>query len=100
MATSSQRKASANHRKRITSRGLVRVEVQASPTDIRLLREIARGLRQETKAASELRRKLQRAVGEEAAQDGFGIFGSDLPDEVFAGVFEQRRDENWRDIDL
>lgn len=100
MATSSQRKASANHRKRITARGLVRVEVQASPADIRLLREIARGLRREGHAAGELRRKLQRAMGEKAAHTGFDIFGSDLPDEVFAGVFEQQRDTNWRDIDL
>lgn len=100
MATSSQRKASANHRKRVAARGLVRIEVQASPADIRLLREIARGLRSDGQAAGELRRKLQRAVGEKVAHNGFGIFGSDLPDEVFAGVFEQRRDANWRDLDL
>jgi hypothetical protein len=30
----------------------------------------------------------------------FDVFGSDLPDEVFAGVFEQSRQKLWREIDL
>jgi len=30
----------------------------------------------------------------------FDVFGSDLPDEVFAGVFEQSRQKLWRKIDL
>jgi hypothetical protein len=28
------------------------------------------------------------------------IFGSELPEEAFAGVFEQPRQRNWREVDL
>jgi hypothetical protein len=28
------------------------------------------------------------------------VFGSDLPNEVFAGVFEQPRQRQWREINL
>jgi hypothetical protein len=30
----------------------------------------------------------------------FDVFGSDLPNEVFAGVFEQPRQRQWREINL
>jgi hypothetical protein len=34
------------------------------------------------------------------AETAFDIFGSDLPDEVFEGVFDQRCESNWREIDF
>jgi hypothetical protein len=30
----------------------------------------------------------------------FDIFGSELPDDAFAGVFDQPRQRSWREIDL
>jgi hypothetical protein len=30
----------------------------------------------------------------------FDIFGSDLPDEAFAGVFDQPRERAWRKLTL
>jgi hypothetical protein len=30
----------------------------------------------------------------------FDVFGSDLSDEAFAGIFDQERSRSWRKIDL
>jgi hypothetical protein len=30
----------------------------------------------------------------------FDIFGSELPDEAFASVFDRSRHGNWREVDL
>jgi hypothetical protein len=30
----------------------------------------------------------------------FDIFGSELPDEAFAGIFDRPRQGNWREVDL
>jgi hypothetical protein len=52
---------------------------------------------------------LVKAVPEEwpaAAQThpevktAFDVFGSELSDEVFAGVFDQPRQRDWREVDL
>jgi hypothetical protein len=34
------------------------------------------------------------------ARTAFDIFGSDLADETFIGVFDQPRHRDWRDVDL
>jgi hypothetical protein len=33
-------------------------------------------------------------------KSAFDVFGSELPDEAFAGVFDQPRQCNWRKVDL
>lgn len=100
MASQSRRNASAGHRKRAAARGLVRVEVQAASTDQGLIRAIARGLRAQEPNAKALRDRLRQALGTQGPQTAFDIFGSDLPDEVFEGVFEHERESGWRPIDL
>jgi hypothetical protein len=100
MASPSQRKASADHRRRATARGLVRVEVQAAPGDTALIRQIAHELRGETARARLIREKLKASLGTERARTAFDIFRSDLPDEAFEDVFTQDRDARWRDADL
>jgi hypothetical protein len=30
----------------------------------------------------------------------FDVFGSELPDEAFVGVFDQPRQSDWRKVDL
>jgi hypothetical protein len=55
---------------------LVRVAVQSLKKEAILIREVP-----ETRTA-------------------FDIFGSNLPDEVFEGVFNQPRQQNWREADL
>jgi hypothetical protein len=33
-------------------------------------------------------------------RDAFDIFGSELPDEAFADVFDQQRQRGWRKVNL
>lgn len=100
MASSSQRKATASHRRRAAARGLVRVEVQAAPGDSALIRKIAEQLRGDLPKAQRLRERLKASLGADQPKTAFDIFGSDLPDEVFEGVFEQGRGTGWRDVEL
>ena len=100
MASQSQRNASAGHRKRAAAQGLVRVEVQAASADQGLIRAIARGLRGHEPEARVLRDRLKQALGTQGPLTAFDIFGSDLPDEVFEGVFDHERETGWRPIDL
>lgn len=100
MASPSQRKASASHRRRSTARGLVRVEVQTTPADTALIRQIAQELRGDAQRAGLLREKLKASLGAQRARTAFDIFGSDLPDETFDDVFERDRGTGWRDVEL
>ena len=83
-----------------TPRGLVRLEVQAPKKDADLIRALAETLRSESEKAKALRAALVTSLVYPAISTAFDVFGSDLPDEVFAGVFEQSRQKLWRKIDL
>jgi len=99
MTSTSQREATSAHRRRAAARGLVRVEVQAARSDAGLIRALAETLRGRSEKARTLRSALERALGPEV-ETAFDIFGSDLPDEAFAGVFDQPRPRDWRKVDL
>lgn len=88
------------HRRRAAARGLVRVEVQTAPGDTALIRKIAEELRGDAQRARVLREKLKASLGSDRTRTAFDIFRSDLPDEVFEGVFEHDRGTGWRDVDL
>ena len=100
MASKSQRKATRTHRRRAAARGLVRVEVQAPKKDAGLIRALAETLRGKTKEAEAMRSALAKAVMPPELRTAFDIFGSELPDDAFAGVFDQPRQRSWREIDL
>jgi hypothetical protein len=100
MASRSQIKATRTHRRRAAARGLVRVEVQALKKDAALIRTLAETLRGEADKAAALRMALARALSHPDARTAFDVFGSSLPDEVFEGVFDQPRQQNWREVDL
>lgn len=100
MATKSQRKATRTHRRRAAARGLVRVEVQAAKTDASLIRAFAQTLRDNPERAAALRSTLSTALLGPEVTTAFDVFGSELPDEAFGGVFDQPRREGWREIDL
>ena len=100
MTSASQKKAVGAHRRRATARGLVRLEVQASRGDAGLIRALAQALRQDPAKAGTLRSALEKTLGDPDAATAFDVFGSDLPDEAFADVFEQPRARKWRDIAL
>jgi hypothetical protein len=100
MASKSQRQATRTHRRRATARGLVRVEVQAAKKDAGLIRALAQSLRREGKKAEVLRSTVVRALVDPDVKTAFDIFGSELPDDTFAGVFGQPRQRDWRKVDL
>jgi hypothetical protein len=100
MASKSQRKATRTHRRRAAARGLVRVEVQAPKKDAGLIRTLAETLRGKAEKAEAVRSAMAKALMHPEANTAFDIFGSDLSDDVFAGVFEQPRQRDWREVDL
>ena len=100
MASKSQRKAIRTHRWRAAARGLVRVEVQASKKDADLIRALAATLRGEAEKAEALRATLAKALLHPEVRSAFDVFGSDLPDENFADVFDHPRQRDWRRVDL
>lgn len=100
MATKSQRRATRSHRRRAAARGLVRVEVQAAKGDASLIRAVAETLRSKPEKAEALRSTLEKALVDPEIKSAFDVFGSDLPDDAFAGVFDQQRAKDWREIDL
>jgi hypothetical protein len=100
MTTKSQIRATRSHRRRAAARGLVRVEVQAPRGDASLIRAVAETLRSEPEKAKALRSTLERVLIDPEIRTAFDVFGSDLPDDAFAGVFDQPRAKDWREIDL
>jgi hypothetical protein len=79
---------------------LVRVEVQARKRDAGLIRALAETLRGRPEKAEALRSTLADALLHPEAKTAFDIFGSDLADEVFIGVFDQPRHRGWREVNL
>jgi hypothetical protein len=100
MASKSQRKATRTHRRRAAARGLVRVEVQAPKKDAGLIRALAETLRGRAEKAAALRSTLAKALMHPEVKTAFDIFGSELSDETFAGIFDQPRQPDWREVDL
>ena len=78
----------------------MRVEVQAAKADAGLIRALAETLRTKPEKAKALRSTLEKALVDPNVETAFDVFGSDLPDEAFVGVFDQKRPRDWRKIDL
>jgi hypothetical protein len=96
-----QRKALTEHRRRRRDDGIVRVEVQVPAIDAGILRGLAAILRGNPDAARAMRDRLRSVVTEPGAASVFEIFGSELPDSSFEGVFKRReQDDLPRDAEL
>jgi hypothetical protein len=76
------------------------VEVQAARNDVGLIRALAETLRSKPEKAKTLRSTLEEALIDAEIKSASDVFGSDLPDEVFAGGFDHPRPRNWRRVDL
>jgi hypothetical protein len=61
--TTSQREAVESHRKRLRKRGFVRVEVQAKESDVPLIRQVAKVLRDNPSQTARARVALREVVG-------------------------------------
>jgi hypothetical protein len=99
MANKSRRKVIRMDR-RAAARGFVRVEIQVLKRDVGLIQALAETLRGKAEKAEALRSTLAQALMHPEVKTAFDIFGSELPEEAFAGVFEQSRQRNWREVDL
>jgi len=73
---------------------------RTEPDDLALLDNVVKVLRGDPEEAQRLRRAIVAALPGPKENTVFDIFGSDLPDEVFEGVFDQPRQSGWRDVDL
>lgn len=99
--SNAQREALTTHRRRRRDSGVVRVEVQVPAIDAALLRDLATVLRGKPAVAQALRDQLRGIVAGPRASSVFDIFGSELPDAYFDGVFEHdRRGDMPRDVEL
>lgn len=99
--SSAQRKALTTHRRRRRDGGVIRVEVQVPAIDAGILRELAAILRGKSDAAQAMRNQLRSVVAKPRVASVFEIFGSDLPDDCFVGVFDQsHRGDTPRDVEL
>ena len=65
-----------------------------------LLHTLAETLRVDPDRERLLRSVLEQALIDPQVKTAFDLFGPDLPDEVFVGVFDQPRQKGWREIDL
>ena len=100
MVKTAQRKAAANYRKRTREKGLVRVEIQVPADDAPLIRDLAERLRAPDVSATVTRNRLISAMERhEEPKSVLDVFGSDLPDEYFEGVFDHVRTTSNRKID-
>ena len=91
MVCKSRRKATRTHRRRAATRGLVRFDIQVPRRDAGLIRAVAETLRGGSGKAEALRSTLANAIMNPAVKTAFDIFGSELPDDAFADVFDQPR---------
>lgn len=99
MPTAKHKTLSARRRRR--DRGMVRVEVQVPEIDAGMLRDLAAILRGKSDAAQAMRNQLRCVVAKSRAKSVFEIFGSDLPDGHFEGVFKKdRRRDLPRDVEI
>ncbi|HWE05491.1 MAG TPA: hypothetical protein VG274_02210 [Rhizomicrobium sp.] len=82
------------------ARGVVRVEGQAPKKDADLIRALARTLRGKAENAKALRSTLTKALVHPEAKNAFDVFGSELPEEFFAGIFGWPHQRSRRKIVL
>lgn len=68
--------------------------------DAALIGRVFDVLRGDPEQANELRRAITAALPGPKKKSVLDIFGSDLPDEVFDGVFPEERESGWREVDL
>jgi hypothetical protein len=85
--------------RRPPKRGLVCVEILVHREDARLIRTLAETLRGQTEKADALRSTLARTLIQPEVKTAFDVFGSELPDETFVGVFDQVRQLGQRKVD-
>ncbi|RNJ49842.1 DUF7662 domain-containing protein [Methylocystis hirsuta] len=71
------------------------------PDDLALVQRVLEVLRgDDEQQAQKLRRAIMAALATPKTESALDIFASDLPEDAFEGVFPNRREKGWREIDL
>jgi hypothetical protein len=78
------------HRKQQKARGLVRVEVQAPVSDVKLIRQVAATLRSGSRRATEVRSLLRSTL--RPAKSLMELIALDLPDELVDAALARPED--------
>lgn len=99
MSNSARKRATENYRSRLTTRGIVRFELQAFETDRDLIRTLARKLTEEGPEARQLRRTVQQAVSGKPPKRGGILTALRRSPLVGANIDLTRPREEGRDID-
>lgn len=72
-----------------------------APDDLTLVQRVLEVLRgDDEQQAQKLRRAIMAALAAPKIESALDIFASDLPEDAFEGVFLERREKGWREIDL
>jgi hypothetical protein len=100
MGGKAQRRATRRHRRRAAARGLVRIEIMALKKDVGLVRTLAQTLRGSPEKAQALRSTLSKVLTNPQLKTAFDIFGSELADAAFAGIFDRPRARDRPEVDL
>jgi hypothetical protein len=74
--------------------------IAAPPDDAALIKNVLDVLCGELEQAQQLRRAIIAALPEPKTKTAFDVFGSNLPDEAFDGVFPDQRQSGWREVKL
>lgn len=78
----------------------VQADAGPEPDDLALVQSVLEALRGEPEQAQRLRNAIYAALPKPSPKTAFDVFGSDLPDEAFEGVFPVSRQSKWREVDL
>jgi hypothetical protein len=100
MTRTSQRRAVANHRRRLGERGMSRYEVRGLADDKELVRTLARRLAKHDPASVRLRAELARQLDEEPPQRGGILAALRRSPLVGADLKLERESGSGRDVDL
>jgi hypothetical protein len=100
LASRAQKKAITNYRSRLTGRGIIRFELQASESDRDLIRALARKLVEEGPDAGQIRRTVQQVVSGEASKPGGILAALRRSPLVGAELDLTRPREAGREVDL
>lgn len=73
---------------------------EAPLDDAALIGRILDVLRGDQSEADALRRAILAALPGSKPKTALDLFGSDLPDDAFEGVFSHERPSGWREVDL
>ena len=99
MAQASQKRAVANHRRRLAERGITRYEVRGLAKDKDLVRKLAKRLAVDDANAARLRTQMLNQVADEPSRRG-GIWAALRSPLVGADLDLEREVVPPRDVDL